>query len=70
MQIATETLSRNSNYLFFLYGNHAEEIYCHKFMWSMLDYIHLNPVRAGIEDKASFYRYSNASNYVNSEGFN
>ena len=65
---ATETHSRNKNYQFWQYGNHAEEIYSHKFMWSKLDYIHLNPVRAGIVEKASHYRYSSASNYVNNEG--
>ena len=65
---ATETHNRNKNYQFWQYGNHAEEVYSHKFMWSKLDYIHLNPVRAGIVEKASHYRYSSASNYVNNEG--
>ncbi len=65
---ATETHSRNKNYQFWQYGNHAEEIYSHKFMWSKLDYIHLNPVRAGIVEKASHYMYSSASNYVNNKG--
>lgn len=37
-------------------------------MWSKLDYIHLNPVRAEIVSKASHYLYSSASNYVNDEG--
>lgn len=37
-------------------------------MWSKLDYIHLNPVRAGIVERASHYRYSSASNYVNEAG--
>ena len=37
-------------------------------MWSKLDYIHLNPVRAGIVIKASEYIYSSASNYINGEG--
>ena len=66
---ATETYSRNTNHQFWKYGNHAVEIYSHKFMWSKLDYIHLNPVRAGIVEKASHYSYSSASNYVNNEGF-
>ena len=65
---ATETHNRNTNYQFWKYGNHAEEIYSHKFMWSKLDYIHLNPVRAGIVEKASHYKYSSASNYVSNEG--
>ncbi|WP_371536143.1 hypothetical protein [Flavobacterium sp. Arc3] len=37
-------------------------------MWSKLDYIHLNPVRARIVEKASHYMYSSATNYVNDEG--
>ena len=65
---AIETHSRNKNYQFWQYGNHAEEIFSHKFMWSKLDYIHLNPVRAGIVEKASHYKYSSASNYVNNVG--
>ena len=63
-KIATEPHSRNKNYQFWQYGNHAEEIYSEKFMWSKLDYIHLNPVRAGLVVKASDYIYSSASNYV------
>lgn len=67
-KIATESHSRNKNYQFWQYGNHAEEIYSEKFMWSKLDYIHLNPVRAGFVVKASDYNYSSASNYANGEG--
>ena len=63
-QKATESHSRNKNYQFWQYGNHPEEIYSNKFMWSKLDYIHLNPVRAGIVTKASEYIYSSANNYV------
>ena len=65
---ATETHSRNKNHQFWKYGNHPEEIYTNKFMWSKLDYIHLNPVRAGILEKASHYIYSSASNYINDSG--
>lgn len=67
-RLATESHNRNKNYQFWQYGNHAEEIYSSKFMWSKLDYIHLNPVRAGIVAKASDYLYSSASNYVLDEG--
>jgi hypothetical protein len=49
------------------YGNHPEEVYS-KFMWTKLDYIHLNPVRAGIVEKASHYVYSSAINYVSDSG--
>ncbi|MGO4818158.1 REP-associated tyrosine transposase [Flavobacterium sp. W22_SRS_FP1] len=63
-KVATESHIRNKNHQFWKYGNHPEEIYTNKFMWSKLDYIHLNPVRAGIVEKASQYIYSSASNYV------
>jgi REP element-mobilizing transposase RayT len=51
-KLATESHSRNKNYQFWHYGNHPEEVYTNQFMWSKLDYIHLNPVRAGIVEKA------------------
>ena len=67
-KLATQSHSRNKNYQFWQYGNHPEEIYTNKFMWSKLDYIHLNPVRAGLVQKASHYIYSSASNYINDSG--
>lgn len=65
---ATETHSRNKKYQFWQYGNHAEEIFSNSFLWSKLDYIHMNPVKAGIVEKAREYRYSSASNYVENKG--
>ena len=56
--------SENKEFKIWTGDNHPEEIYSNKFMWSKLDYIHLNPVRAGIVEKASQYIYSSASNYV------
>ncbi|MFM9988587.1 REP-associated tyrosine transposase [Flavobacterium sp.] len=67
-KLAIESHSRNKNYQFWQYGNHPEEIYSNKFMWSKLDYIHLNPVRSAIVEKASQYSYSSASNYVLDKG--
>jgi len=67
-QLATATHSRNKNFQFWQYGNHAEEIYSEKFMWSKIDYIHFNPVRAGIVSKPQDYIYSNVSNYVEGKG--
>ncbi|HRE77663.1 MAG TPA: transposase [Flavobacterium sp.] len=67
-QLATKTHIRNKNFQFWQLGNHAEEIYSEKFMWSKIDYIHLNPVRAGLVEKAAHYLYSSASNYVHNEG--
>ncbi len=66
--VAAKNHSRNKKYQFWKYGNHPEEIYSEKFMWSKLDYIHLNPLRAGLVEKASDYLYSSATNYVRGEG--
>jgi hypothetical protein len=38
---ATESHTRNKQFQFWQYGNHAIEIYSNKFMWSKLNYIHL-----------------------------
>ncbi|RZJ47640.1 MAG: transposase [Flavobacterium sp.] len=67
-KLAAENHTRNKVYQFWQYGNHAEEIYTNKFMWSKLDYIHLNPVRSGYVSQASHYIYSSAGNYVNDSG--
>ncbi|KAF2082492.1 transposase [Flavobacterium sharifuzzamanii] len=67
-KLAAEKHTRNKLYQFWQYGNHAEEIYSNKFMWSKLDYIHLNPVRADLVSRASEYVYSSASNYTNDKG--
>ena len=67
-EFACKSHSRNEKYQFWQYGNHPEEIFSEKFFWSKLDFIHLNPVRAGIVVKASHYLYSSASNYVNDYG--
>jgi hypothetical protein len=66
--LAAQNHSRNKNYQFWQYGNHAEEIYSNNFMWSKLDYVHLNPVRSGLVARASDYIYSSAKNYVNNKG--
>ncbi|MGG7035928.1 MAG: REP-associated tyrosine transposase [Flavobacterium sp.] len=67
-KLATETHSRNKNFQFWQYGNHAEEIYSENFMWSKIDYIHFNPVRAGIVSNSQDYIYSSASNYIDRKG--
>jgi REP element-mobilizing transposase RayT len=65
---ATFSHIRNKNYQVWQAGNHAEEIYSEKFLWSKLDYIHLNPVRSGFVARASDYVYSSASNYIYGNG--
>ncbi|SFW77709.1 REP element-mobilizing transposase RayT [Sinomicrobium oceani] len=65
---AASTHSRNKTYQFWKYGNHPEEVYSEKFLWSKLDYLHLNPVRAGIVERAGDYLYSSAGNYIHGKG--
>ena len=65
---ATATHHRNKTYQFWRYGNHAEEIFSEKFLWSKLDYIHFNPVRAGIVKRPQDYLWSSAGNYIEGKG--
>jgi len=60
--------TRNKKYQFWRYGNHPEEVRTEKFLWSKLNYIHQNPVRAGIVENAKDYVYSSAQNYIGEKG--
>ncbi len=55
--------SRNTNYQFWRQDNHPKELYSAKFTTQKLDYIHNNPVEAGIVENADHYIYSSARNY-------
>ena len=59
---------RNSEYQFWTHENHAEYVYSNKFIDQKLEYIHQNPVRAGIVNKAEDYIYSSAKNYADEPG--
>ncbi len=49
-------------------GSHPIELSSPKFFKQKLDYIHLNPVRAGWVKEPEDYIYSSASNYLNNAG--
>jgi len=49
-------------------GNHPEEIRTMDFFRQKLNYIHNNPVRAGIVDKEEEYLYSSARDFYNRKG--
>jgi len=59
---------RNERYQVWTHENHAEIVYGNSFMDSKIRYIHENPVRAGIVEKAEDYLYSSARNYAGLEG--
>jgi len=59
---------RNEKYQIWTHENHAEIVYNNQFMDSKINYIHENPVRAGIVEKAEDYLYSSARNYAGLDG--
>jgi REP element-mobilizing transposase RayT len=56
--------SRNKYQKVWQDGYHPEIIYSNKFFFQKLNYIHQNPVRAGIVDLPEDYYYSSARNYA------
>ena len=61
--------NRNNVYVqFWKQDSHAELLYSNKFMDQKLDYIHMNPVRAGIVDEPEYYRHSSARDYCGQKG--
>ncbi len=65
---AGEKNLRNTNYQFWQQDNHPMELYSNEFMEQKLEYIHMNPVRAGIVEEPSHYLYSSARDYAGIAG--
>jgi len=59
---------RNSNYQIWTHENHAEECYSPSFTFCKINYIHENPVRAGIVSSAEEYLHSSAPVYSGRKG--
>jgi putative transposase len=49
-------------------GNDAQEIYLNDYFNQKLNYIHENPVKAEIVNRAEDYRYSSAIDYAGGKG--
>ncbi|MFH0864672.1 MAG: hypothetical protein V1904_00650 [Bacteroidota bacterium] len=60
--------SRNENFQFWIQENHPVEIFSQKFIVEKVNYIHNNPVRAGIVENPEDYLYSSARNYADMKG--
>ena len=60
--------NRNESYQLWTHENHPVVLYSAEFIKEKLDYIHNNPVRAGIVEKPWDYLYSSARNYVDMKG--
>lgn len=54
----------NKNYQVWTHENHAILLYSNEFIKQKIEYIHDNPVRAGIVEKPEDYLYSSARNYA------
>jgi len=59
---------RNEKYQVWTHENHAELVYSNQFMDSKINYIHENPVRAGLVENPEEYLYSSARNYAGLDG--
>jgi putative transposase len=56
--------SRNEHYQLWQHENHFVELSSPAFMQQKIDYIHENPVKAGLVYRAEDYIYSSPSNYA------
>ena len=59
---------RKHTYQIWQPDNHPFLVYSPKFIWEKLDYMHLNPVKAGLVRQPEHYVYSSASNYLDGTG--
>ena len=58
---------RKSEFQVWTHENHAIEITSKKFLMQKMAYIHLNPVRSGLVEKAGDWLYSSQRNYIGLE---
>ena len=63
-KFAASKHARNENYQFWTHENHAIELKTPNFINEKVQYIHNNPVKAGIVEKPENYLYSSARNYA------
>ncbi|QKJ31281.1 transposase [Mucilaginibacter mali] len=68
MERAGRKNSQNINFQLWQQDNHPIEIYDFRILHQKLDYIHNNPVVAGIVDKPQDYLYSSARDYYGLPG--
>jgi hypothetical protein len=58
-----ERNSNNTSYQFWRQDNQFKEVHSKEFAFQKFNYIHNNPVEAGLVDKAEEYIYSNARDF-------
>ena len=62
---AAEKHTRNKKHQLWQNNNHPEEVYSSKFTLSKINYIHNNPVEAGLFNRPEDYLFSSAVDYAN-----
>ncbi|MBP7558757.1 MAG: hypothetical protein KA821_20975 [Chitinophagaceae bacterium] len=55
--------SRGTSYQFWRQDNRPQDLYNSSFIFQRMNYIHNNPVEAGIVEKPEHYMYSSAKDY-------
>jgi len=65
---AASKTNRNKDYQVWTHENHCVQVYTDTFVREKLEYIHNNPVRAGIVALPEHYIYSSAKNYAGEKG--
>ncbi|MCA0232200.1 MAG: hypothetical protein LCH91_17150 [Bacteroidetes bacterium] len=60
-------IAKNKTYRFWQQENHPIELISNKFIDQKLQYIHENPVKAGLVDEPWEYRFSSARDYMNNQ---
>ena len=68
MKTAGEKNSQNSEFQLWQQDNHPIELFDQKILHQKLDYIHYNPVVAGIVEHPEDYLYSSARDYYGGKG--
>jgi REP element-mobilizing transposase RayT len=63
-EFAARSNVRNNSHQLWMHDNHAEELITAEFTSHKLNYIHLNPIRAGLVEKSEDWLYSSARNYL------
>lgn len=65
---AAKRQNKVGKYQVWTHENHAMEVTGNKFLERKVEYIHNNPVRAGLVTKPENYKYSSAANYAGESG--
>ena len=65
---AGEKNSKNTHYQFWQNNNHPKELNTNELMDQKLEYIHQNPVKAGLVNSAEAWVYSSARDYAGETG--